>query len=234
MRRVLGARTVVEAIVLIAVPIVALAAGLGWVGIVAASAVAYLLVLAVEGVLARGSAGGAVRDPSRRRRRLEAEPAAAPHRVEALEADAEPEHESSEPEPMPPAAEQDPVPAPPAPSEPAAEPVPVAEQLPAAEPPPAAAPPLAPVPAPPPEPEPVAVPEGAEVVSIGVGAQPREWNVWELDRITRELSGADPALDEERGFLLVYLREFADPGGQLPVDFDGLVRESFGDLLGAL
>ena len=39
--------------------------------------------------------------------------------------------------------------------------------------------------------------------------------------------------DDERSFLLVYLRDFATAEGTLPVDFDGLVRESFGELLGA-
>jgi hypothetical protein len=39
--------------------------------------------------------------------------------------------------------------------------------------------------------------------------------------------------DEERTFLLMYLREFAGPDGILPADFDSLVRDSFGDLVGA-
>ena len=30
----------------------------------------------------------------------------------------------------------------------------------------------------------------------------------------------------------MYLRDFADPGGALPIDFDALVRDSFGDLVG--
>ena len=29
----------------------------------------------------------------------------------------------------------------------------------------------------------------------------------------------------------MYLREFAGPDGMLPTDFDGLVRDAFGDLL---
>jgi hypothetical protein len=41
----------------------------------------------------------------------------------------------------------------------------------------------------------------------------------------------DPIRGEELGFLLVHLREFANPDGVLPVEFDELVRESFGDLL---
>ena len=40
------------------------------------------------------------------------------------------------------------------------------------------------------------------------------------------------AQDEERQFLLMYLREFADSAGLLPLDFDGLVRDSFGELVG--
>ena len=73
-------------------------------------------------------------------------------------------------------------------------------------------------------------------VSAGTIARrcaPREWNLWELERMTREIAGADAARDEERSFLLMYLREFADPDGMLPVTFDPLVRETFGDLLGA-
>jgi hypothetical protein len=59
---------------------------------------------------------------------------------------------------------------------------------------------------------------------------PREWNLWDLERLARERSGADPARDEEWSFLLMYLREFARPDGGLPIDFDGLVRESFAEL----
>ena len=89
-------------------------------------------------------------------------------------------------------------------------------------------------PEPEPEPEPVLaeVPAAAQVVPIGVGAAPRQWNVWELERLVREDSGSDAVRDEERTYLLMYLREYADAGGSLPVDFDGLVRDSFGDLVG--
>jgi hypothetical protein len=60
---------------------------------------------------------------------------------------------------------------------------------------------------------------------------PREWNLWELERIVRDHEGADVARDEERNFLLMHLREFANADGVLPETFDPLVRESFGDLL---
>ncbi|HTO25619.1 MAG TPA: hypothetical protein VMJ49_06930, partial [Gaiellaceae bacterium] len=85
-----------------------------------------------------------------------------------------------------------------------------------------------------PEPEPVLaeVAVGAEVVPIGASAAPRRWNVWDLERLSRENAGADVARDEERTYLLMYLRDFADPGGSLPIDFDALVRDSFGDLVG--
>jgi hypothetical protein len=39
--------------------------------------------------------------------------------------------------------------------------------------------------------------------------------------------------NEELAYLLVYLREFANADGLLPLEFDSLVRESFGDHLTA-
>jgi hypothetical protein len=41
----------------------------------------------------------------------------------------------------------------------------------------------------------------------------------------------DPARDEERSFLLLSLRDHAQPDGDLPLEFDQLVRDAFGDLL---
>ena len=81
---------------------------------------------------------------------------------------------------------------------------------------------------------PAPAPAAEGVVALPAGAEPREWNVWELERASREAAGSDVARDEERSFLLMYLREFADPDGMLPVTFDPLVRETFGDLLGAV
>jgi hypothetical protein len=60
---------------------------------------------------------------------------------------------------------------------------------------------------------------------------PREWNLWDLERVAREHTSDDVAKNEERAYLLIYLREFAGPDGTLPADFDGLVRDAFGDLL---
>ena len=63
--------------------------------------------------------------------------------------------------------------------------------------------------------------------------EPREWNVWELERLAREQVSDDAVLNEERSYLLMYLREFANADGVLPADFDGVVRETFGDVLDA-
>ncbi len=60
---------------------------------------------------------------------------------------------------------------------------------------------------------------------------PREWNLWELERVARDHTTGDLATNEERSYLLMYLREFAGSDGTLPTDFDGLVRDAFGDLL---
>jgi hypothetical protein len=66
----------------------------------------------------------------------------------------------------------------------------------------------------------------------GEAAAPaREWNLWELDRVARDHTAGDVAKNEERAYLWIYLREFAGPDGTLPADFDGLVRDAFGDLL---
>lgn len=56
--------------------------------------------------------------------------------------------------------------------------------------------------------------------------QPVNWNVWSLERVARDHPEA-----EELEYLVSSLRQFADAAGQLPADFDPLVRESFGDLL---
>ena len=65
------------------------------------------------------------------------------------------------------------------------------------------------------------------VVRLRLPQQPREWNVWELERLVSAAEGGDPAKDEERALLVMSLRQFADASGDLPVDFDPLVREAF-------
>ncbi len=231
MRRVFGPRTVVEAAFLVSVPVVAAAIGSGTSSIIAASGAGYLVVLVLEATLLReGRAAPAalsrLRLPSRNVvvKRPEPEPVA-PAPVESVlvhqppapaPVPAQPEHVRvlrPEPEPVPPPAPR-PAPVPAiefaplvAVPEPVAEPVAVHE----------------------PEPVPAAPPT---VVPIGYGAGPRQWSLWDLERLTRESAGVDAVRDEERQFLLMYLREFADANGMLPIDFDGLVRDSFGELLG--
>jgi hypothetical protein len=62
--------------------------------------------------------------------------------------------------------------------------------------------------------------------------QPREWNLWDLERRAREQAGNAPQ-DEEWSALFTHLRVFADVDGVLPKEFDELVRESFGQLIEA-
>jgi hypothetical protein len=144
-----------------------------------------------------------------------------------------PEPEPEEPEPEPAVSERSarailassPPPLPAEPAKPKAQPKrksepkrrPLIERRPK---PPRAAPPP-PSPPPPPEPE----PEPEPVVS----GPAREWNLWELQRAVRD--SADEAHQEEWSALLIHLREFANADGDLPIEFDSLVRESFGELV---
>jgi hypothetical protein len=240
-RRVIGPRTAVEAAFLVAVPIivgVVLDAGM-WT-IIAASAVAYLLIVLVEAFLWYEGKRGPAPDAQ-----AEAAPAAGEGvvAVAPVVAETQPEPEpapaAAEPEQPPAAAEPEPEPEPqpePTPARRPFEHVRVLRREPAPEPKPEPAP-LAAVPTPEPEPEPepaqAAQREAATVVPIGVGSAPQRWNLWDLEKLARERAGDDPSRDEERTFLLMYLREFADADGMLPIDFDGLVRDSFGDLVTA-
>jgi hypothetical protein len=109
------------------------------------------------------------------------------------------------------------------------EPAPEPEPAPSPEPPRIVA-----VPPPPPEPErePEPASEPSRVVAfIPANDGPREWNLWELERAARDHATDDVVRNEERSYLLMYLREFAGPDGILPTDFDGLVRDAFGDVL---
>jgi hypothetical protein len=118
------------------------------------------------------------------------------------------------PEPGPePGPAPEPVPPVPEPSPPRPEPTPLPDPNPQLE------------AVPDPEPEPIAAPlpqrDGA----------PREWNVWELERIARDIEGTDAGRDQELAFLLLELRQFANADGMLPPSFDPVIRETFGELL---
>jgi hypothetical protein len=92
---------------------------------------------------------------------------------------------------------------------------------------------LAVVPAlPDPEPEPEPEPEPAVVPLVLRDQTPRNWNLWELERLAEQMNG--DAAAEERNLLLLHLREFADASGDLPVEFDPLVRDAFGAGLAGL
>jgi hypothetical protein len=76
-------------------------------------------------------------------------------------------------------------------------------------------------------------PPGLEDAEQAQTAAPaREWNIWELERRAREQAG-DAARDQEWAALFMHLRQFANADGVLPMQFDGLVRESFSTLIQA-
>jgi hypothetical protein len=234
--RGLGLRFAAEAAFLVAVAVVAVVANFRWPAIVIAMAVAWGAVSVVEWWLSRSPETG--RRPVQRepespvvRRREPALPPPVPEvelpqHVRVLAAPPPVERvppPEPEPEPEPVAVvEPEPTPEP----EPEPEPVPVRPPL------------VAVAPPPPPPPEPVVVtpppPEPAVVSLASRDTRPREWNLWDLERAMRERTGEDPERVEERNYLLMYLRDFASPDGALPVDFDGLVRDAFGDLLAAV
>jgi hypothetical protein len=88
-------------------------------------------------------------------------------------------------------------------------------------------------------PQPVSEPEPARQDSLPPGvvefpsrpSQRREWNLWELERLAREEVRRDPARRDEWAYLFLHLRRFASADGNLPSEFDPLVRETFGGLL---
>jgi hypothetical protein len=243
----LGPRFLIEAGLIVAVAVAAGFARLGTVTIIVVMAAAWLLMAAVELVISRTRARPAPEPmaapsaPLEQRREPPAVRTVAP-------APAVPPPAVSYAEPTPAVgerAEPEPAPAP----EPAVTPgpSPEPEREPEREAPPEPARPETPpeqprvaivaaVPDPEPEPEaPPAEPEPrvVQLTSRSLGV-PQRWNLWELERVAREQGGTDAARDEERSFLLMYLREFADADGVLPTSFDGIVRESFGDVLDAV
>lgn len=131
-----------------------------------------------------------------------------------------------------PGAEHPPTPIPPDPEPPAPEPAPPVPEPDTPE-------PEEPVPqlevVPDPEPEIAPDPETEPVPAVAYlparDGAPREWNVWDLERIARETEGRDPVRDQELAFLLIELRQFADADGRLAESFDPVVRETFRELL---
>lgn len=218
----LGPRFLIEAGFLIAVAVAAGLARLDAIWIIVVMAGAWLLMAAIEWGISR------IRRPS-----AAAAPAVVstePPAVQVLTPEPEPATVVAAPPPVAKRTEPEPEPE-------AAPPESVPDKPPVAV---AAVPDPEPEPAPPVvepvAPEPAVTAEEPRVVamtprSLGV---PQRWNLWELERVAREQSGADAIRDEERSFLLMYLREFADADGVLPTSFDGVVREAFGDALDAV
>ena len=89
-----------------------------------------------------------------------------------------------------------------------------------------------PVPAPDPEPEPKPEPVPEPPQLAGNADTPREWNIWDLERLAKGGAAVAAGRGEERSLLLVQLRQFAKADGALPSSFDPLVRETFGELIG--
>jgi hypothetical protein len=182
----------------------------------------------------------AVRAPTQAGARPPSEPEPQPERPPQPESLAEPEPEPERvPEPPPPPPE--PAPAPPVPEPP---PEPVAAAPVQEPPPPPPAEPRRPrrlrlrsVPSPRPEPQPVVEPAAAAPTAAPVvefrprTTEPRQWNLWDLERIAREEVREHPERRDEWSYLFLHLRQFAHADGSLPTEFDGLVRESFAGML---
>ncbi len=83
-------------------------------------------------------------------------------------------------------------------------------------------------------PTPAPVPPTAETQVVQLPQRsyvPRQWNIWDLERLARAEAPEHPERRDEWAFLFVHLRQFANADGVLPTEFDSLVRESFGGLL---
>jgi hypothetical protein len=146
------------------------------------------------------------------------------------------------PQPQPPSPpEPEPAPSPPPPPAPEPPPEPVVAG-PVQEEPPTRAEPLRSrllrlrsVPSLPPEPAPepvAAAPANPSVVEFRPRTtEPRQWNLWDLERIARDEVREHPERRDEWSYLFLHLRQFAQADGSLPTEFDGLVRESFAGML---
>lgn len=90
------------------------------------------------------------------------------------------------------------------------------------------------VPEPEPEPEPDEEQEPEDLVlqlPQAAHRRPEGWNLWDLELRANERAGEDQLRDEEWHALFVSLREYAQPDGTLPSEFDALVQDSFAELI---
>jgi hypothetical protein len=202
-------RRTIEAAVLALVAIGAVLVGLGPMVIVALVVGAAVLVTVVERAYVREEGGRTASPPEE----APSEEIAAPGHAETVDAETE-----AEPEAQP---------------KPRREPeVAVSERsaraiLASGPPPIHETPRRSPEPDPEPEPRPAPLPDTGPA-TLG-NDLPREWNVWELQRLVRDRPDDDR--QEEWTALIVSLRDFARADGTLSLEFDDLVRDSFGELL---
>jgi hypothetical protein len=198
-------RFAIEAALLIVIGVALAAADLGLLPFVLFMAGAWVLVATAERMLSRPD----VAAPFSWRRSPEELPESLPlHRPRA------PEPQSFEPA-----------------TEPPSEPQSVLEAVPQ--------PTRRPEPEPDPEPDPEPRVEEAEEEASepppdlprAAHRSPNGWNLWDLELRAKQLVGEDPARDEEWNALFVSLRDYAQPDGTLPAEFDALVHESFGALI---
>ncbi|MGZ4462040.1 MAG: hypothetical protein ACXVZP_04305, partial [Gaiellaceae bacterium] len=70
--------------------------------------------------------------------------------------------------------------------------------------------------------------EGSDVVDFPRFAA--GWDIFELARLIAESPDEDPIRRVEREQVLYFLREHTSLDGRIPEEFDGLIRETFGDL----
>jgi len=82
-----------------------------------------------------------------------------------------------------------------------------------------------------PQEPPVSVEDTAEIPLPEARVPDGGWNLDRLERLVEQHGGAFPARLDEWRYYLLYLREFADAGGNLPRPFDWLVYTEFEELL---
>lgn len=82
------------------------------------------------------------------------------------------------------------------------------------------------VPVPEPQPAPAPAPEAPPAPD-----SPGRWNVLALDRLVEQRGHDFPDRVEEWTSYLYSLRAYASADGTLPASFDGLIEETFGDLI---
>lgn len=58
---------------------------------------------------------------------------------------------------------------------------------------------------------------------------PAKWRLWQLEKILTEQPHEDPYVQADRAALVFELRTWSEPDGTLPVGFDQLLWETFGD-----